>query len=48
MEIFIDLLTKNESLSKIPKTEADNRRKIIFDQLFTVLIKNFLLNLFNF
>lgn len=39
MEIFIDLLTKNESLMKISKTEAENRRKIIFDQLFTVIYK---------
>ena len=29
METFIDLLNKNEELSKIPKTDAENRRKVI-------------------
>ena len=35
MEIFNELLNKNETLLAAPKTDLPLRRKIIFDELFT-------------
>lgn len=34
MEIFNNLLTRNEALSATPKSDLVARRKVIFDELF--------------
>lgn len=34
MEIFNELLTKNDTLSATPKSDLPARRKVIFDELF--------------
>ncbi len=35
MEIFNDLLTKNDTLLQVSKSDLPLRRKIIFDEIFT-------------